>query len=101
MTRNYSNDSGFRPRLDAALATQTDNVFDEGGFTNYGTKGQNVTTPQKWRRIVDLIRAVQANDGCYAENGEEPGPSKQITEAERLWVANWLLTRDDCTYDRC
>ena len=33
------------------------------------------------------------------ENGEEPSLSKDITQAERLWVvANYLLVRDDCTY---
>jgi hypothetical protein len=58
-----------------------------------------VTTPQEWRQIVGLIRVVQANKGCYKENGEEPALSKDITQAERLWVvANYLLIRDDCTY---
>ena len=32
-------------------------------------------------------------------NGEEPGPSNNISQKERLWViANYLLVRNDCTY---
>lgn len=99
MTINFSYDGSFSAKPNYRLATQTDEVLDESGFTNWGTKGQNVTTPQEWRNIVGLIRAVQANKGCYMENGEEPALSKDITQAERLWVvANYLLVRDDCTY---
>jgi Hypothetical glycosyl hydrolase family 15 len=99
MAINFSYDKGFSRLLNDELSKQTDELFDESGFTNWGTKGQNVTTPRKWRDIVGLIRAVQANNGCYMENGEEPALSKDITQAERLWVvANYLLTRDDCTY---
>ena len=99
MAINFSYDSGFSEAQNHQLATQTDEDLDESGFTNWGTEGQNVTTPLEWRNIVGLIRAVQANDGCYMENGEEPGLSEDISQAERLWVvANYLLTRDDCTY---
>jgi hypothetical protein len=99
MAINFSYDSNFSADENHALATQTDELLDEGGFTNFGTKGENVTTPQEWKQIVGLIAAVQANKGCYVENGEEPGLSKDITQAERLWVvANYLLIRDDCTY---
>ncbi|MBV8067186.1 MAG: hypothetical protein JO113_04350 [Candidatus Eremiobacteraeota bacterium] len=99
MSINFSYDSNFSMDENDALATQTDELLDEGGFTNYGSKGHNVTTPQEWRRIVGMIRWVQANGGCYMENGEEAALSKDITQPERLWVvANYLLNRDDCTY---
>jgi len=99
MAINFSYDSNFSTADNHALARQTDEVLDEAGFTNYGSKGENVTIPAQWRRIVGLIRAVQANGGCYTENGEEPSLSKDITQRERLWVvANYLLIRDNCTY---
>jgi len=99
MAINFSYDAAFSASDNRALAVETDELLDEGGFTNYGTKGHNVTTPQEWRNVVGLIAAVQANRGCYMENGEEPGLSKAITQPERLWVvANYLLIRDDCTY---
>jgi len=99
MAINFSYDADFSAQQNHQLATETDEDLDESGFTNWGAKGENVTTPQEWHDIAGLIRAVQAKDGCYMENGEEPALSKDITQAERLWVvANYLLTRDDCTY---
>lgn len=99
MAINFSYSSAFNDRQNRELATMTDEVLDEGGFTNYGSQGDNVTTPRQWRQIVGFIRTVAANDGCYVENGEEPSLSKDITQSERLWVvANYLLIRDDCTY---
>ncbi|MGA8574294.1 MAG: putative glycoside hydrolase [Candidatus Cybelea sp.] len=99
MAINFSYDSNFSVKTNHELATQTDELLDEAGFTNYGSKGHNVTTPQEWKQIVGLIHAVQSNKGCYMENGEEPALSKNITQAERLWVvANYLLIRDACTY---
>ena len=99
MAINFSYDSNFSTVDNHTLATGADEVLDEGGFTNYGTKGQNVAESQEWHHILGQIRAVQAHKGCYVENGEEPGLSENITQAERLWVvANYLLTRDDCTY---
>jgi hypothetical protein len=99
MAINFTYDSSFSASSNHDLATQTDEVLDEGGFTNYGSKGHNVTTPQEWRQIVGLIHAVAANKGCYMENGEEPELSKQIPQNQRLWVvSNYLLIRDDCTY---
>jgi hypothetical protein len=63
MAINFSYDSSFDEALNHQLASETDEVLDEGGFTNYGSKGENVTTPQEWRQIVGLIHAVQANKG--------------------------------------
>jgi hypothetical protein len=99
MAINFSYDSNFSADQNHKLATLTDELLDEGGFTNYGSKGNNVTSPQEWRQIVGLIHAVQTNGGCYVENGEEPALSRDITQRERLWVvANYLLIRDECTY---
>ncbi|HEY6326831.1 MAG TPA: putative glycoside hydrolase [Candidatus Cybelea sp.] len=99
MAINFSYDANFGESANRALATSTDEVLDEGGFTNYGTKHHNVTTPRQWRQIVGMIRTIQASGGCYMENGEEPALSKDISQEERLWVvANYLLIRDDCTY---
>jgi hypothetical protein len=99
MSMNFSYDSNFSAADNDALARQADEVLAEAGFTNYGTKGQNYTTPQEWRQIVGLIRVIQSRKGCFMENGEEPGLSRRISQRERLWiVANYLLIRDDCTY---
>lgn len=99
MAINYSDEGDLSAHDNDALATSTDEVLDEGGFTNYGAAGGNVTAPAQWHRIVQMIHAVQANGGCYMENGEEPGLSKDISQTERLWVvANYLVIRDDCTY---
>jgi hypothetical protein len=99
MAINFSYDSNFSSDENHLLGTRTDEALDEGGFTNFGSKGYSVTTPREWHQIVGQIEAVAANKGCYMENGEEPALSKDITQAQRLWVvANYLLTRDDCTY---
>ena len=99
MAINFSYDANFDAARNDDLATHTDEVLDEGGFTNYGTAGHNVTNPGQWRHIKGMIGAIQTNGGCYMENGEEPGLSKDISQAERLWVvANYLLIRNDCTY---
>ncbi|MBV8345840.1 MAG: hypothetical protein JO190_12725 [Candidatus Eremiobacteraeota bacterium] len=99
MSINFSYDSNFGADQNEALSLNADEVLAEAGFTNYGARGHNVTTPREWRRIVGLIRAIQAHKGCFMENGEEPSLSKDISQAERLWVvANYLLIRDDCSY---
>jgi hypothetical protein len=99
MAINYSYQTGFGFATNRALMTDADEVLDEGGFTSYGMRGYNVTTGKQWARIVRSIRMLQANGTCYMENGEEPGLSSRISQAERLWVVgNYLLTRDDCTY---
>src|SRR6202041_23615 len=76
MAINFSYDSNFGAQRNHDLATHADELLDEGGFTNYGSKGHNVTSTQEWREIVGMIGAVQANQGCYMENGEEPELSK-------------------------
>ena len=99
MAMNFSYDGNFSAERNDALSAQADEVLAEAGFTNYGAKHHNVTSPREWRQIVGLIRAIQSRRGCFMENGEEPALSKDISQTERLWVvANYLLIRDDCTY---
>jgi hypothetical protein len=81
------------------LMTTTDLLFDERGFTNFGTAWRHVTTPGEWQTIVDAIEYVQSKGLCYMTNGEEPQAATAIGQAERLWVlANYLLIKNHCTY---
>jgi len=81
------------------LMTTTDLLFDERGFTNWGTASQNVSTPTQWEGIMAALKYVESKGLCYMTNGEEPQPTKKITQAERLWVlANYLLVKNHCTY---
>lgn len=94
---SYQSDSTFAQNM--ALMTQTDEVLDERGFTNWGDRRDGPATGTEWSQIVRAIRALQNGGTCYMENGEEPGASQDISQAQRLWVVgNYLLTRDDCTY---
>jgi hypothetical protein len=97
MQVNVSYQFGEPDKDNLQLMTTTDLLVDERGFTNWGD-GQPVT-PQEWLGILRALRYVQSKGLCYMTNGEEPGPSKQISQAERLWViANYLLVKNDCTY---
>lgn len=79
--------------------TATDLVLDERGFTNWGSESRNVTTPAEWQTIATVIENVQYRGVCYMTNGEEPQPTTEITQEERLWVlANYLLLKNNCTY---
>jgi len=81
------------------LMTTTDLLFDERGFTNWGTAARHVSTPMEWQTILTALKYVQAKGLCYMTNGEEPGPTENISQADRLWVlANYLLVKNDCTY---
>ncbi len=81
------------------LMTTTDLLFDERGFTNYGSIDRHVSTPPEWQAIVKALQYVESKGLCYMTNGEERGPSKQISQADRLWVlANYLLVKNHCTY---
>ena len=88
------------PRADnLRLMTTTDLLFDERGFTNWGSIERHVTTPPEWEGIMNAIEYVQSKGVCYMTNGEEPGHSIKISQAERLWVlANYLLVKNQCTY---
>lgn len=81
------------------LMTTTDLLFDERGFTNWGTAARHVSSPDEWQTIVTALQYVESKGLCYMTNGEEPGPTENISQAERLWVlANYLLIKNDCTY---
>jgi hypothetical protein len=98
MAINFSYDFGYSFARNLDLMTQTDMDLDERGFTNWGSK-PNVPTQAQWNAVTGAIDALQARRSCYMENGEEPGLSARISQAERLWVVgNYLLTRDACTY---
>ncbi len=98
MQVNYSYEFGVSRADNLQLMTTTDLLFDERGFTNWGSR-QNVASPQEWRGIVDAIAYVESKGGCYTTNAEEPGPSSGISAQERQWViANYLLVKNDCTY---
>ncbi len=80
------------------LMTTADLLFDERGFTNYGGPPAYPSAGQ-WKTIVDVLKQVQSKGLCYMTNGEEPGASKDISQAARLWViANYLLVKNNCTY---
>ena len=81
------------------LMTTTDLLLDERGFTNWGSAARHVSTPAEWEGIVGALDYVQSKGICYTTNGEEPGLSLQLSEADRQWVlANYLVIKNDCTY---
>ncbi len=81
-----------------SLMANTDLLFDERGFTNYGNSPP-VPTPDQWAAIVQGISYLQSKAICYMLNGEEPQDSADITPDERQWaIANYLLVRGNCTY---
>jgi hypothetical protein len=99
MQVNVSFQFGQPLEANRRLMTTTDLLFDERGFTNWGAAGQNVTTPEEWSVIVSALQYVQSKGICYMTNGEEPQPTAEISQKERLWVlANYLLVKNDCTY---
>lgn len=99
MQVNVSYQFGEPNEENLRLMTTTDLLFDERGFTNWGGTTQHVTTPQEWKGIVTALEYVESKGLCYMTNGEEPVPTKKISQAMRLWVlANYLLVKNDCTY---
>jgi hypothetical protein len=96
---NYSFDGNQSLDANLSLTSLVDLVFDEGGFTNFGVAGDNYPSTVEWNNIRSLVAASQAKGVCYVENGEEPEPSGSIPPDQRAWVvANYLLTKDRCTY---
>jgi hypothetical protein len=95
---NYSYEFNAPKADNLALMSTSDLVFDERGFTNWGAR-RNTASLGEWRGIVAAIQYVESKGSCYMTNAEEPGLSKDISEAERQWViANYLLVKNDCTY---
>jgi Hypothetical glycosyl hydrolase family 15 len=99
MQVNYSYQFNQPAHDNLTMMTRTDLLFDERGYTNWGTRSRNVTMPAEWAKITDVVSQVQAQGVCYMTNGEEPEITSQISQTERLWViANYLLVKNHCTY---
>jgi len=99
MQVNYSYQSNQPVADNLKMMTTTDLLFDERGYTQYGTAGANVPSPAEWATITDALSYTEAKGVCYMTNGEEPELTTAITQAERLWViANYLLVKNGCTY---
>ena len=99
MQVNYSYQSNQPAADNLTMMTTTDLLFDERGYTQYGTPGANVPSPAEWTTITDALSYTQAKGVCYMTNGEEPELTSQISQEERLWViANYLLVKNNCTY---
>lgn len=98
MQVNVSYEFGYSAAVNLQLMTTTDLLFDERGFSNYGSP-PNVPTPHQWEQIVDTLQYVQTKGICYMTNGEESSLTADIPQSARLWViANYLLVKNHCTY---
>jgi hypothetical protein len=98
MQVNVSYEFGYSREVNLQLMTNTDLLFDERGFTNYGGP-PNVPTPKQWEQIMDVLQYVESKGVCYMTNGEESGLTADIPQSDRLWViANYLLVKNHCTY---
>jgi len=96
---NYSYQSNQSVADNLKMMTTTDLLFDERGYTEYGTPGGNVPSPAEWETITTALSYTQSKGVCYMTNGEEPELTTQISQEERLWViANYLLVKNNCTY---
>jgi hypothetical protein len=99
MQVNVSYQFGQPNDANLQLMTTTDLLFDERGFTNWGNPALHVTPGPEWEGVVTALRYVESKGLCYMTNGEEPGPTENISEADREWVlANYLLVKNNCTY---
>jgi len=98
MQVNVSYEFGYSERVNLQLMRTTDLLFDERGFTNYGTP-PNVPPPMQWEQIMAVLQYVQSKGICYMTNGEESELTTDIPQSARLWViANYLLVKNNCTY---
>lgn len=99
MQVNVSYQFGQPNAANLQLMTTTDLLFDERGFTNWGNAALHVTPGPEWEGIIKALNYVESKGLCYMTNGEEPGPTDDISQADRIWVlANYLLVKNDCTY---
>jgi Hypothetical glycosyl hydrolase family 15 len=99
MQVNYSYQSNQPVADNLAMMTTADLLFDERGYTQYGTLNGNVPSPAEWATITNALSYTQSKGVCYMTNGEEPELTSQISQEERLWViANYLLVKNNCTY---
>lgn len=98
MQVNVSYEFGFPQNVNLQLMTTTDLLFDERGFTNYGSP-PDVPDPIQWTQIMAVLQSVENRGVCYMTNGEESGLTADIPQSARLWViANYLLVKNKCTY---
>ncbi len=98
MQVNVSYEFGYSKQLNLQLMTTTDLLFDERGFSNYGSP-PDVPSPSQWERIMDVLQYVEHKGICYMTNGEESELTSEIPQSARLWViANYLLVKNHCTY---
>ncbi len=98
MQVNVSYEFGYPEQVNLRLMTTTDLLFDERGFSNYGTP-PNVPLPSQWEQIMAVLKYVQSKGICYMTNGEESELTADIPQSARLWViANYLLVKNNCTY---
>ena len=98
MQVNVSYEFGYSRDVNLQLMTTADLLFDERGFSNYGSP-PDIPTPRQWQDIVDVLQYVQSKGVCYMTNGEESEITSDIPQSARLWViANYLLVKNNCTY---
>jgi len=98
MQVNVSYEFGYSREVNLRLMTTADLLFDERGFTNYGS-APDVPPPTQWQQIMDVLQYVQSKGVCYMTNGEESYLSADIPQSARLWaIANYLLVNNGCTY---
>jgi hypothetical protein len=98
MQVNVSYEFGYSEAVNLQLMTTTDLLFDERGFTNYGTP-PDVPPTFQWEQIMAVLQSVQGKGICYMTNGEESNLTADIPQSARLWViANYLLVKNNCTY---
>ena len=107
MQVNVSYEFGYSEQVNLQLMTTTDLLFDERGFTNYGTP-PNVPPPVQWEQIMAVLQYVQRKGICYMTNGEESEPddrhsavgaslgNRQLSAGEEqlhLHVHDWIQRR--------
>jgi len=98
MQVNVSYEFGYSPKVNLQLMTTTDLLFDERGFTNYGSP-PDVPTPTQWEEIMAVLHYVESKGVCYMTNGEESDLTANIPQSARLWaISNYLLVKNRCTY---
>lgn len=98
MQVNVSYEFGFPMDVNLRLMTTTDLLFDERGFSNYGSP-PDVPDPIQWEQIMGVLKYVESRGVCYMTNGEESGLTANIPQSARLWViSNYLLVKNHCTY---
>ncbi len=98
MQVNVSYEFGYSAAVNLQLMTTADLLFDERGFTNYGS-APDVPPPAQWKQIMTVLQYVQSKGVCYMTNGEESTLTADIPQSARLWViSNYLLVKNNCTY---